>query len=44
VLFEYAKRGLIILQLAKRVLINNRIIIRVVEDTWRYPRLLKELD
>jgi hypothetical protein len=39
VLLKYAERGLIILQLAERVLINNRIVVRIIEDTWRDPGL-----
>ncbi len=40
---KYANRGLIILQIAERVLINNRIVVRIIEDTRRYPRLFAKL-
>ena len=39
VLLKYAERGLIVLQLAERVLVNNRIVVRIIEDTRRYPGL-----
>lgn len=39
VLLKDAERSLIILQLAERVLINDRVVVRIDEDTWRDPRL-----
>jgi hypothetical protein len=42
VLLKHAERGLIVLQLAERVFINNCIVVRTIEDTWCYPRLENE--
>lgn len=39
VLLKDAERSLIILQLAERVLINDRVVVRINEDTWRDPGL-----
>ena len=38
-LSEYSQCGLIVLLLAERVLIDDRIVVCIGEDAWRYPRL-----
>jgi len=39
VLLEYSQCSLVVLHLAERVLVNDRIVVRIDEDAWRYPRL-----
>jgi hypothetical protein len=39
-LYEYSQCSLIVLHLAERVPVDDRIIVRIHEDAWRYPRLV----
>ncbi len=36
---KYPQCGLVALHLSKRVLVNDRIVVRIDKDAWRYPRL-----
>lgn len=38
-LLKYPQCGLVVLHLSKRVLVNDRIVVRIDKDAWRYPRL-----
>src|SRR5260221_12615279 len=39
VLLECSQCSLVVLHLAERVLVNDRIVVRIGEEAWRYPRL-----
>ena len=39
VLLECSQCSLVVLHLAECVLVNDRIVVRIDEDAWRYPRL-----
>ena len=39
VLHKHVQCGLVFLHLAEREFINYRIVIRIVKNAWRYPRL-----
>jgi hypothetical protein len=39
VLHEHLQCGLGVLHLAERVFINDRVVVRIDENAWRYPRL-----
>ena len=41
VLLEYAQCSVVVLHLAKRILVNNGIVVRIDKDAWRYPRLAR---
>jgi hypothetical protein len=39
VLHKHLQCGLVVLLLAKRVLVNDRVVVRIDKNAWRYPWL-----
>src|SRR5260370_33009008 len=39
VLHKHLQCGLVVLDLPERVFVNDRVVVRVNENAWRYPRL-----
>jgi len=39
VLHKHVQCGLVVLHLAKREFIDDRVVVRINKNAWRYPRL-----